>query len=119
MCSGSLETDSHLFVDCEFAQLVWLEAGINIHKMLELSTSWLDFFGSKQKHVDEAERYIKEKVAMVLWGIWRARNYLVFQSKTLSPTGVVQWAWSLLAEHQKLCCTEAVMRQQHEMEPVQ
>jgi hypothetical protein len=72
------ETISHLFFNCIVAKLVWDEVsaffGLNIGRdYLSIAKFWV----SNKKH-----QALNSICAATLWGIWKCRNALIFDSKT-------------------------------------
>lgn len=81
MCDVDVEHLLHIFFDCSFAVQCWQIVNL-FHDMhaVEFAPSWL--LGKMSiRNSKEAE-----KIAMVLWGIWYARNQKVWEGKVINPS---------------------------------
>lgn len=80
MCSNDVEHLLHIFLDCEFAKACWEGVGLNLNSLIvESCSEWL-------LQILETETKSKlNQVAVILWGIWSARNLKV---QTQKVTGV-------------------------------
>lgn len=93
MCNVDVEHMVHVFSDCCFAKQCWQEAGI-INDMThnEYASDWLN----SKLALDNQENLTK--IAMVLWGIWFARNKKVWEEKLLTPKLAVELSMKHIQE---------------------
>ncbi|XP_056690446.1 uncharacterized protein [Spinacia oleracea] len=105
-CCKDVETEDHLFRDCEIVQRVWCASslGIKINGAAHIRCGdWVKNFlaylwkGNKDGRHDDIE------FAAVLWAIWVTRNNLVFRGGEVDPTGVM---W--IIENQKSMAWAAI-----------
>lgn len=69
MCVGDIEHLLHLFLDCEFAKECWHRMNLDFDNWaVENASEWLLHRLSR----DTTDNLVK--IAIVLWGIWFARN---------------------------------------------
>lgn len=85
MCSIDVEHLLHIFFDCSFAKECWQSAGL--HYAMQDVESAFDWLLDKMVTGTIEE---KEKVAMILWDIWFARNQKVWEGKIINPSSVVE-----------------------------
>ncbi|KAF4361108.1 hypothetical protein G4B88_000409 [Cannabis sativa] len=109
-CQIAPETTLLLLVDCVFAQQCWSSAGQEIKEAAGLA--FADWFTDMLQSFSFA---VLGKIAMICWGIWRARNDLAWNNKEPVAAGVVsstsayfnQW---LLANSRSQGAASAVSR---------
>lgn len=84
---GELESAEHLFFQCEFAQKVWSLAPLKSPVDPSLNHSFLSSLTNSKKMICLPPTGIGEGPIFpwIIWAIWTARNYLVFEDRTFSP----------------------------------
>ena len=107
LCACALETDTHLFVDCEFTREVWMEAGIDIHTLVSHATYWLGLFSLDWCDSGSYVEIPIGKIAMLMWSVWNARNAMVFTRKSTPLSIIISQAWSLLKDFRRAASDEA------------
>lgn len=93
MCITESESMVHVFFQCNFAMQCWQENRMNwdMH-LVESAAYWL-------LHKLETENQCTLiKVATVLWGIWLARNKVVWEKKYITPTLAMEWSSRHISE---------------------
>lgn len=98
-CPTVVEDDHHLFFHCPFAKLVWRESHLFPYKLLSAAQSWLQFFQIVAEHSPEHPNLLS-KIIICLWGIWRARNDLIFNHKNHLPQRIATTALDYLSSFQ-------------------
>lgn len=95
MCVGDVEHMNHLFIDCKYAKECWHEVGLNFDmREEEYAHAWL------LNMMTSAPNDILIKISTVIWGIWFARNKLIFERKNMSPSFVISWSKKQVEEWQ-------------------
>lgn len=87
MCTGNVEHLLHLFWDCEFAKACWQHIGVVLDTTEVEGTS--DWVLSKLS-TEPNDRLIK--IATVVWGVWWARNKMVWEGKWMTPKIAMDWS---------------------------
>jgi ribonuclease HI len=104
LCKEAMETSDHLFVDCQFANKVWLltlhglkvAAPSNI-SVVDLFTTWKDCYPSLSMKTLWARVWISIP-KYVCWKLWLARNEQIFNNTAWTPSMVAAKAKGLLLE---------------------
>jgi hypothetical protein len=104
LCKEAMETSDHLFVDCHFANKVWLlilhglkvTAPTNI-LVVDIFTTWKDCYPSLSKKTLWARVWISIPKYVCL-KLWLARNDQIFNNTTWTPNMVATKAKGLLLE---------------------
>jgi hypothetical protein len=84
LCKTDEESSTHLFLKCSYINKVWLE----ISKMLNLQCLWE---GRNLEHSwqlwweNKFYKHLKALPLLVIWGVWLARNSIIFKGVTLPP----------------------------------
>lgn len=92
MCSDIVHM-FHLFFYCSFAAQCWNYMGLQFAGRMRISASeWLINF------ISSATQEEIVKVATILWGIWRARNLLVWENKVVTPPIAMGWVANQVTE---------------------
>ncbi|XP_019197208.1 PREDICTED: uncharacterized protein LOC109191092 [Ipomoea nil] len=87
MCGKANESVVHLFINCEYAHKCWLMLNANwILSYVDSINVWLEEMWT----IPSAE--MREKLMMVAWAIWGARNANVWRQKHSDPGDVVRQA---------------------------
>uniref|UniRef100_M4EUN1 RNase H type-1 domain-containing protein n=1 Tax=Brassica campestris TaxID=3711 RepID=M4EUN1_BRACM len=93
------ETIDHLFFHCPFAKQVWTSApvfpSIEYNGSIVLRNQWINLISRKNLPPTGVEGQL---APWILWGIWTARNNLVFNDKLTSATETLSKAISLARE---------------------
>ncbi|KAL8145631.1 hypothetical protein AgCh_003685 [Apium graveolens] len=93
VCSDKEESIVHALVECRFTAQCWRIALPNIQVQTQVSfPGWLEQILSRCNQED------REKVAMVCWADWRARNELVWNQKESQASKVVESAVEYLKQ---------------------
>ncbi|GAU41445.1 hypothetical protein TSUD_98410 [Trifolium subterraneum] len=96
-CSNHVETSHHVFLDCVWAKQVWFASSLTIN----LNGCHFENLNDWVLHMfNQTDQASKELIAATLYGIWYARNLLVFQEKNLPPNDVSHIAFAQLQEFQ-------------------
>lgn len=83
-CREPLETSQHIFDECPMASDVWALVNINIHPGAHRQP-W--FLG---KDLPLPSQISLDVVMMIMWEIWKARNALIFDRKTLTAHDILR-----------------------------
>lgn len=85
MCGHDVEHLLHIFLDCSFAKACWREMKVEIDAAaIESCPEWI-----LQVLSTESEEKVRH-IAIVLWGIWMARNRKVWDGNNLTPELAIQ-----------------------------
>ncbi|PNX71213.1 ribonuclease H [Trifolium pratense] len=99
-CNTSLETIDHVFMQCEWAKVVWFGSPMTIHfNTTDRHQSFSEWLSTMLKTKNQE---CMAPIAALTYHIWRARNLLVFQDKNVPVMCVVQQAISSSIEYQTL-----------------
>lgn len=100
-CGCEMETDRHIFFECDFAQEVW--KGLHYRKLLEYSSvsSFKEWFGWV---LNARGKQGAELAAIIIWLIWRCRNARIFEGKVRDTVSVGEYAVHFLQEYWNLHC---------------
>jgi hypothetical protein len=100
-----LETDSHLFFHCSFAEAVWFSLPIGLRTDAFDSILYPSLIIIDMLQTAQSEMSI-DKIFSMLWCIWKARNDHLFNKKSWSVWRVHHAATALLSsamhEHKAL-----------------
>ncbi|XP_062101909.1 uncharacterized protein LOC133809260 [Humulus lupulus] len=90
-CPFEPESITHCLINCPFVHNCWRRSGLAVESpFLGSFGNWLDHC---LRDKDESEC---QKIASLLWSIWRTRNNLVWHHKKMSPASVVFLSSSML-----------------------
>ncbi|XP_071730091.1 uncharacterized protein [Rutidosis leptorrhynchoides] len=82
LCNNGIETQGHLFFDCDMAKELWLRVRVWLDCALPTCSSW-DTFITWLEGV-RLQPLFKDRIVVVvttfLWAIWRFRNGVVFNN---------------------------------------
>lgn len=109
-CCIELETSNHVLFSCPFAETVWRNASIPTNKLCDANTTLEEklrylFLQHKNKDVEHSLRYLP---FWIMWRLWKSRNDMVFNHKTMDSTetlnraitDIKEWMESLIhVEH--------------------
>lgn len=93
LCEVDIEHMRHLL--CEFPYVVgcWRQLDLNTHlQVVESAPKWL------LEVISKGFVMVSEKVVVVLWGIWFARNKKVWEGKLLSPAVAMEISTQVVGE---------------------
>lgn len=76
-CFAEVEDDHHLFLHCSYAMEGWLKIDFFPYQLLPKATSWLHLFRLISDYGPKESNNL-DRFVMGLWGLWIARNRLVF-----------------------------------------
>jgi mannosylglycoprotein endo-beta-mannosidase len=102
VCSGSLESVTHLFLHCDFAFSIWLDIfrwlDVSVIMPGSLSIMFEYFIGlAKSKKARKGFMLVWHTT---LWQIWRSRDDVIFSNKLMTAAEcaeeikVLSWKWS-------------------------
>jgi hypothetical protein len=102
ICGEEIETDMHLFLYCEIAQLVWLEIFSWLEVPFVLPHNLFSIFHSLK---EAGNLKIRQGMVMichaVVWHLWKFRNAIVFDNgrgtvaELIEAIKVSSWKWWL------------------------
>ena len=84
ICSEADETILHALLSCSFATSVWNRSRISM-----AGNTWDSLSAWWRQMILWYDNTILEEVASIAWGIWQARNKVVWKSKGSSAAAVV------------------------------
>ena len=76
-CTDEAETCNHLFLECPFAQAVWLQSPISNDYRFPSNTKFIDVMDAAPKKLPAI---VFETLCIACWMIWKCRNKLVFDN---------------------------------------
>ena len=86
-CTEETETCNHLFLECSFAQAIWLQSPIlNGYKV----PSNIKFIDAMDAAIKKLTAPVFETLCIACWMIWKCRNKLVFDN--IAPSHKELWA---------------------------
>ncbi|XP_073119607.1 uncharacterized protein [Henckelia pumila] len=100
-CNHDPESDIHVLVRCSFARNVWCLTSIG--SLVNAATSFRDWWTFLSTNHSSSDI---ESAAMILWNIWNARNDVVWNGFSKSPTLVYQSAVEV--HHQWLLANQSI-----------
>ncbi|KHN34921.1 hypothetical protein glysoja_004687, partial [Glycine soja] len=72
-CEGNIENEWHLFLSCEFAQSIWVEA--DLWNFVEQKWSnTIDFHSFFFYLMQDSSPHVGAKIGVILWCMWKNRN---------------------------------------------
>ncbi|XP_074342149.1 uncharacterized protein LOC141679584 [Apium graveolens] len=78
------ETAAHVLVNCDFAKLCWEKAGFR--RVIQTDSKFVEWFS---KLIQEYNTKAMKSISMVCWSLWKNRNNIVWNEKSLEATEVV------------------------------
>ncbi|PNX67651.1 hypothetical protein L195_g055740, partial [Trifolium pratense] len=96
-CSNTLETTHHVFLECEWAKQVWFASSLTLNLGKNQPTDLHDWLISMMNNTNKE---CVEEITAIIYGIWYARNMLIFQEKHLPPQEISSMAFKQLQEYQ-------------------
>jgi len=116
LCSSCAEDNSHMFMHCDFAKMVWFSSPLGIHVPAELDVNdWLLHWLSCKNH------FAIQVFCTTLWKIWSARNQCLFKQQKHVPHEIAADSLDFVLEFNKASPCKKNLRQQNqsaETEPV-
>ncbi|PNX85350.1 hypothetical protein L195_g041418 [Trifolium pratense] len=96
-CLNTTETTYHVFLGCEWSKRAWFASPLT----LNLNTNqYTDFYDWLDSMINKTNQECIEQITTIIYGIWYARNMLVFQEKSLPPQDISSIALKQLHEYQ-------------------
>ncbi|CAJ2647191.1 unnamed protein product [Trifolium pratense] len=96
-CLNTTETTYHVFLGCEWSKRAWFASPLT----LNLNTNqYTDFYDWLDSMINKTNQECIEQITATIYGIWYARNMLVFQGKSLPPQDISSIALKQLHEYQ-------------------
>uniref|UniRef100_A0A803PUD0 Reverse transcriptase domain-containing protein n=1 Tax=Cannabis sativa TaxID=3483 RepID=A0A803PUD0_CANSA len=92
-CLNSVETISHVLMECRFAQSCW-----NLASPTVISGSPIDFGSWFMGVLDTQSSAVSVDAAMVSWSIWNARDDVLWKQKNCTAAGVFASARNVLQQ---------------------
>ena len=92
-CCSALETENHLFFECPYAQKIWRRSGIS-NSIINSPTSTFEEKIDVCLQFSTSTRlsHYQNLPIWILWRIWKSRNVLIFQQKSIHWERVIQLA---------------------------
>ena len=94
-CNAYGEDESHVFGSCGTAQSMWSAAQIVPPFLSREAGNWTlrmhDICMLQGKNHD----WLGERIVMILWSLWTARNKVIFENKQMPPTLILSNAVNL------------------------
>ena len=80
MCKQDHESVHHLFLQCEFAKMLWLKEFDEFGVVLDVLNNFLDLLKgcSNARWSNKIKEFWECVIWAVLWDIWRERNSRIF-----------------------------------------
>ncbi|XP_060962217.1 uncharacterized protein LOC115711062 [Cannabis sativa] len=91
-CHTSVESISHVLLECQFAQSCWNRAAVST----AATAVGFDFSLWFESLLHRGRAGMIEEGSMVAWSIWKARNELLWKNKSRTAVEVVSHARSVL-----------------------
>ena len=98
-CEAAKETLRHTIFECCSSRKTWQMWNPKFDKILQLSTSSYDLW-QRMLETNELEHRNLEEFVMLVWGIWNARNSLIFEGRMTSPEQIQNRVSAYLAAFQ-------------------
>ncbi|KAH7838104.1 hypothetical protein Vadar_022124 [Vaccinium darrowii] len=100
LCGDPEESVIHLVAKCPFARAVWFSSPMQIDsQVLECSSfiHWWSVLMQRGQGFQDVEGW-KANIAYMVWGIWKSRNWAMFDHVRADPVWVMQQAVRNAAE---------------------
>lgn len=92
-CGLHVETEKHLFFDCQYAQCVWRASGISNTVINSPLTTFEEKIEACLSICSAPSlEHFKDLPLWILWRLWKSRNILVFQRKQIEWRHSLQYA---------------------------
>ena len=105
LCTNDIESSEHLFQDCPQTRQSWELAQqhrwIPYQTPTTASNSWLPKF---ETFLATYDKKTLQRIAFLLWSIWRMRNDVIFQQAVVQPNKCLIRAKKLCAEWRIRTC---------------
>ncbi|KAF2617415.1 hypothetical protein F2Q68_00039053 [Brassica cretica] len=97
---GELETAEHIFLQCQFTREIWnLQIWPSSLSPAECTSFSEVFFGSASLPLLPPWGLAGNIFPWVVWGIWTARNYLIFENRAWTPLEILTKAFYSQSSH--------------------
>lgn len=102
MCGKDIETSWHLFFSCDFAMKCWEVARLSdtIESNIRSVESLKDMILSL---LSKSTAKIAHTVAILIWGIWKQRNMMLWEGRHDPPEKAVSLVITLQSEWERTC----------------
>jgi hypothetical protein len=96
LCQNSNESTLHILISCPFAKKVWTETSTNLRQRcdwdeISLELAWKAWIR------DPSHKELKALPLLISWGIWLARNAIIFKEKASIPEAIAAQSLSILS----------------------
>ena len=98
-CRGELETDVHLFKNCNVIACLWMLYPIGLRARNHSAGDVWDWVAAVAGSLKGVELDV---FFLGLWTIWEERNKLLWQGGVFNPQHACAWSMKLLQEYQHL-----------------
>ncbi|XP_065633239.1 uncharacterized protein LOC136069073 [Quercus suber] len=85
LCNEKAETCDHLFLECSFAQAVWLQSPLLNGYRFYLKMKFVDAMNAA---LTKLSAVVFDTLCIACWMIWKCRNEVVFNNKASSYHGL-------------------------------
>ena len=89
LCNEEAETCDHLFLECSFAQAVWLQSPLLNDYRFYPKMKFIDAMNAALQKLSAA---VFDTLCIACWMIWKCRNKVVFNNMAPSYHGLWNWA---------------------------
>jgi hypothetical protein len=96
-CNAKIEDQNHVFLECEWTKNVWFGSALTIrfnNQKLEFS-KWIEHCLVRET------TQAMETIGALCYHIWKARYHLIFRSKDIPATDIIQQAQHSVFEYQQ------------------
>ncbi|XP_026410901.1 uncharacterized protein LOC113306142 [Papaver somniferum] len=93
MCAQSIETSSHLLLQCPYAQAIW--SGVSSF-ILQVANSfgdiqkWIQSWVERNQLVSITRKELLNLAVVTMWHIWKNRCLKVFEDKMQAPGSIIR-----------------------------
>ena len=98
LCNEEAETCDHLFLECFFAQAVWLQSPPLSDYKIHSNIKFIDAMNVALKSLFAS---VFDRLCIVCWMIWKCRNKVAFNNIAPSHKGLWSWVDLYKMEFQK------------------
>ena len=98
-CCQEPETTGHMLWECPPVRNVWALVKGKTQKCSNEARDFFLLFGHMARILESCEL---ERWAILAWSIWNARNKFYFEHKQVHPSLILNGAYGLLDEYQRL-----------------
>jgi len=95
-CGKEVETITHLFMQCEWAQRTWFASPLTVQFHHMQHGNFIEWLKHQIRHENQ---YSMEMISTLIYGIWNDRNNLVFQNRDLPISEVINKSMKALTDY--------------------